>query len=159
MHACTRARPLTFLRRSLEFASRQAVKPAIHEYIPEEDRPWYENLFSNDGYRVVEAQRRLTSYTDPFVGWVEIAGSTHVVRQRSPWKASFDMGRIESSEFLSTVREIGTVTATSHVRGGVGKAPVMFKEVSRALARSAEPESGAAAQCRHLHAVLRVCFR
>ena len=104
--------------------------PAIRGVLSEDDWPWYETLFANEGARCVEAQRRLTSYTDPFAGWVSIHGGVHVVRQRSPWKASVDLSRIkEQAEFGDFVRQVAMVTATSHVRGGVGKAPVQFKEV------------------------------
>ena len=46
--------------------------------------------------RTAEAQRHLTSYTDPFTGWVHINGSAYSVRQRSAWKASFDLGTLSS---------------------------------------------------------------
>ena len=104
-------------------------QPAIRAVLSEEDFPWYDTLFVSEGARVVEAQRRLTSYTDPFAGYAVIRGAVHVVRQRSPWKASLDVGGVPADEFEATVREVAAVTATSHVRGSVGKAPVQFKEV------------------------------
>ena len=61
--------------------------------------------------RTAEAQRHLTSYTDPFTGWVHINGSAYSVRQRSAWKASFDL------ETLSSCAEIFAETHadTPHV--------------------------------------------
>ena len=54
-------------------------QPAIREVLLPQDRGWYGTLFRNEGARAIEAQRRLTSYTDPFLGWVTIFGQVHVV--------------------------------------------------------------------------------
>ena len=41
-----------------------------------------------------------------------------------------DLGALKSvDDFFGYVQQVAIVTATSHVRGGVGKAPVQFKEV------------------------------
>jgi uncharacterized protein (DUF2252 family) len=104
--------------------------PAMRTVLSELDIGWYENLFYNDGQRAVDAQRALTSYTDPFAGWTEIDGKVHTVRQRSPWKAEFDLGQLkDTADVYAFVRQVAVVTATSHARGSVGKAPVQFKEV------------------------------
>ena len=95
-------------------------------------------VFVNEGARCVEAQRRLTSYTDPFAGYTTIRGGVHVVRQRSPWKASLEFDGLDKANFVATVRQVAIVTATSHVRGSVGKAPVQFKEVIGAALSSVE---------------------
>ena len=59
-----------------------------------DDLAWWETIFINEGARAVEAQRRLTCYTDPYTGWVELFGVTHVVRQRSPWKTGMDLSAL-----------------------------------------------------------------
>ena len=51
----------------------------------------YHTIFANEAMRAVEAQRRLTSYTDPYTGWVYIDGEAYAVRQRSPYKDSLDL--------------------------------------------------------------------
>ena len=61
-----------------------------------EDAGWYHGLFANEAMRAVEAQRRLTSYTDPFTGWVLVDGKAFVVRQRSPYKEGFDLGTLSA---------------------------------------------------------------
>jgi uncharacterized protein (DUF2252 family) len=40
----------------------------VSRVLTEEEAAWYHDLFPNEAARVVEAQRRLTSYTDPFTG-------------------------------------------------------------------------------------------
>eukprot|EP00633_Aureoumbra_lagunensis_P008119 CAMPEP_0197321174 /NCGR_PEP_ID=MMETSP0891-20130614/63663_1 /TAXON_ID=44058 ORGANISM="Aureoumbra lagunensis, Strain CCMP1510" /NCGR_SAMPLE_ID=MMETSP0891 /ASSEMBLY_ACC=CAM_ASM_000534 /LENGTH=294 /DNA_ID=CAMNT_0042812909 /DNA_START=705 /DNA_END=1589 /DNA_ORIENTATION=+ len=103
--------------------------PAIRDALYEDERLWYETLYQNEGERCVRAQRRLTSYTDPYLGYAKIRGNIFVVRQRSPWKASFDFSLVPVSELQVTVRQLAIATATSHVRGSEAKAPVMFKQV------------------------------
>lgn len=109
--------------KSTQASSAKAVLPAP-------DRAWYRLLFHNEAARAVAAQRRLTSYTDPFTGWVKLNGEMHVVRERSPWKASIDLGSIKEADlFIDFAKQVGVVTATSHARGSYGHSPAQFKEV------------------------------
>ena len=59
---------------------------------------------------VVEAQRRLTSYTDPYTGWVYLDGEVYAVRQRSPYKDSLDLDDLKSyaqlAEYVEHAREL-----------------------------------------------------
>lgn len=105
-------------------------EPAISTVLDQFDAAWYRTLFSNEASRAVLAQRRLTSYTDPFIGWIYLNDSAYVVRQRSPWKAGFDLASLSSyADLAEFVQQIAVVTATSHARGTVGKSPGQFKEV------------------------------
>jgi len=105
-------------------------EPAVSKVLSADDQAWYDVMFQNEAARAVKAQRRLTSYTDPFTGWVILDGKAFVVRQRSPWKASPDIASLTNiEEFLKFIQQIGLVTATSHVRGSVAKAPGEFKQV------------------------------
>mmetsp|Transcript_15483 Transcript_15483/g.29563 ORF Transcript_15483/g.29563 Transcript_15483/m.29563 type:complete len:219 (+) Transcript_15483:2-658(+) len=98
--------------------------------LTKEDRAWYNVLFRNEAARAVEAQRRLTSYTDPYTGWVQINGNPFLVRQRSPWKDSPNIDKIDKYDDFKTFAEmVATVTATSHTRGTQAKAPGEFKQV------------------------------
>jgi len=109
---------------------KQTVAPAMLEVLPPSEGAWYGNLFVSEAARAVEAQRHLTSFTDPFTGWVRLFGKDFVIRQRSPWKASFDYSSLDSaSEFMSFAEQVAVVTATSHARGTVGQSPSQFKEV------------------------------
>ena len=104
--------------------------PAVATVLGRPDAAWYRTLFSNEASRAVSAQRRLTSYTDPFTGWIFLNGSAYVVRQRSPFKAGFDLSSLSSyADLAEFVQQIAVVTATSHARGTVGKSPGQFKEV------------------------------
>lgn len=105
-------------------------EPAVSAVLGPEDTDWYHGLFPSEAMRAVEAQRRLTSYTDPFTGWVVVDGKAFVVRQRSPFKESFDLASLGTfAEFAEYVQQIAVITATSHTRGTVGKSPGQFKEV------------------------------
>lgn len=109
-------------------------KSAVMRVLNEQDEAWYKVMFPNEAARVVEAQRRLTSYTDPFTGWVTLNGKPFSVRQRSPWKASPNLDELTSpKDFNEFVAQIAVATATSHVRGSVAKAPGDFKHSIAAI--------------------------
>jgi len=103
---------------------------AVTHVLSKDDAAWYEIMFENDAHRAVAAQRRLTSYTDPFTGWVIIDNKPFVVRQRSPWKNSPDLSELtETDHFVDFMEQVAVSTATSHVRGTVSKSPGQFKHV------------------------------
>lgn len=96
--------------------------PALQAVLTDDQRAWYDVLFANDAQRAVEAQRRLTSYVDPFTGWIVLDGKAFVVRQRSPWKASPDLGLLtDPDDFIDFMEQVAIATATSHARGTVSK--------------------------------------
>lgn len=102
----------------------------VASVLSDDDRAWYGVLFSNEAARAVEAQRHLTSYVDPFTGWVLIHGKHFVVRERSPWKHSPNLDEItDYHDFKTFAKQVATVTATSHTRGTPAKAPGEFKQV------------------------------
>ena len=104
--------------------------PSLLEHLGPRDLPWYSTLFAGEGARAVNAQHSLTSYSDPFLGWLNINGSSHVVRQRSPWKKGINIAKFSTTaSFNEYVNQVAVITATSHTRGSVGHAPVQFKEV------------------------------
>lgn len=105
-------------------------QPAVSRAIGDADQSWYHTIFANEAMRAVEAQRRLTSYTDPYTGWVVLDGKAYTVRQRSPYKESLDLDSLTTyAELAEYVEQIAMITATSHTRGTVGKPPGTFKEV------------------------------
>jgi hypothetical protein len=56
------------------------------------------------------------------------------VRQRSPWKDGFDLDDLtDHKDFTEFMSQVAIATATSHVRGTVGKTPGQFKNVIKAL--------------------------
>lgn len=108
---------------------------AVRAVLTESEDAWYNTLFAHPAERVVLAQRHLTSYTDPFTGWIllnDVNGTqqSFTVRQRSPWKDDMDLATLTKvDDFIDYVEQIGLSTATSHVRGTVGKPPGEFKHV------------------------------
>lgn len=112
---------------------------AVSRVLTPDQTAWYKVMFPNEAARVVEAQRRLTSYTDPYTGWVllndtEGTPQPFSVRQRSPWKDSPDLSRLtDPRDFEDFMAQIAAATATSHTRGTVAKRPGDFKHVIRAL--------------------------
>jgi Uncharacterized protein conserved in bacteria (DUF2252) len=123
---------------------------AVTRILSPEDASWYQVMFPNEAARVAEAQRRLTSYTDPFTGWIVLKNlnpkdetflqdQPFSVRQRSPWKDSIDLDSLtDLDDFKEFVAQIGISTATSHVRGSVAKAPGDFKHVIGAVLGGSE---------------------
>jgi len=110
---------------------------AVSRILEESDadtKAWYGELFRNEADRAVEAQTRLTSYTDPYVGYLVIDGNSYNVRQRSPYKSSFDLDTLTNRrEFNEFMEQIAIATATAHVRGSVAKSPGQFKHVIKLL--------------------------
>mmetsp|Transcript_21246 Transcript_21246/g.46108 ORF Transcript_21246/g.46108 Transcript_21246/m.46108 type:complete len:728 (+) Transcript_21246:314-2497(+) len=110
-----------------------AVSSILEEGHPE-TKAWYRDLFRNEADRAAQAQRRLTSYTDPYVGYLVIDGNSYNVRQRSPYKSSFDLGTLTKPRaFNEFIEQIAVATATAHVRGTVAKSPGQFKHVIKLL--------------------------
>jgi len=106
------------------------VPPAMKAELGERDEAWYSFLFRNEAARAIEAQRRFTSYTDPWLGWLSLFGNSYAVRERSPWKASFPVESLVSRErFADFAETLAIITATSHARGSFGRAPAQIKEV------------------------------
>lgn len=105
--------------------------------LPEKAR--YDLLFINEADRVVQAQRHLTSFVDPFTGWIYLPDKDgndrpFYVRQRSPWKDDPDLDAIKNVEdFVEFMMQVAAATATSHTRGTVGKAPGEFKHAIKAI--------------------------
>jgi len=102
--------------------------------LSDDDKAWYAVMFRNEAARAVEAQRRLTSYVDPFTGWAMIQGNAFVVRQRSPWKKSPDLSKLDDYHDFKTFAEmVAIATATAHTRGTPAKAPGEFKQVIKSI--------------------------
>ena len=112
---------------------------AVSWVLDSEDSAWYKTMFTNDAERVTQAQRSLTSYTDPFTGWILLKDDVgnlqpFAIRQRSPWKDSPNLNKLKRArDFQEFMEQIAISTATSHVRGTVAKSPGDFKNVIEAL--------------------------
>jgi len=96
--------------------------PAFAQVLTPDETAWYKVMFPNEASRVVEAQRRLTSFTDPYTGWIILNNTSYYVRQRSPYKNSPDLDKLtDPDEFTEFMQQVAVATATSHVRGSVAE--------------------------------------
>ncbi|KAL3773051.1 hypothetical protein ACHAW5_000468 [Stephanodiscus triporus] len=110
-----------------------AVMTILNETYPE-TKAWYDNLFNHEADRAAQGQRRLTSYTDPYVGYLVIDDRPFIVRERSPYKESFDLGTLKNQRvFNEFIEQIAIATATAHTRGTVSKSPGQFKHAIKLL--------------------------
>lgn len=101
---------------------------AVSRTLDEVTSSWYAAMFQSEADRVAQAQVALTSYTDPYVGYIYIDGDSYNVRQRSPYKESLDIDSIKDHRaFDEYIEQIAIITATAHVRGTVSKSPGQFK--------------------------------
>jgi len=117
----------------VKYEPKSAVSRILDAEFPE-TKAWYDLMFRNEADRAAQAQRALTSYTDPFVGYLVIDDDSYIVRQRSPYKSSFDLDTLTNHRaFEEFVEQIAIVTATAHVRGSVAKSPGQFKHVIKLL--------------------------
>jgi len=112
---------------------------AVRRTLDDVTLAWYHAMFQSEADRVAQAQVALTSYTDPYVGYIYIdgasnKGNSYNVRQRSPYKDSFDIDSIKNHRvFDEYVEQIAIATATAHVRGTVAKSPGQFKHNIKVL--------------------------
>jgi len=74
--------------------------------------------FIHEGKRVVEGQRRMQAYSDPFLGWTSMAGRDYLVRQLSDHKASIDDSQMQGNGLTEYARVCGEVLAKGHARSG-----------------------------------------
>lgn len=104
------------------------------DYPDRDVKAWYKYMFRNEADRAAQAQQRLSSYTDPFVGYLDIDGESYIVRQRSPYKSSFNIDTLKHVRAFSEFTEqVAIETATAHTRGSVAKSPGQFKQVIKGL--------------------------
>jgi len=74
--------------------------------------------FMNEGKRVVDGQRRMQAYSDPFLGWTSMGGRDYLVRQLSDHKAGIDDSQLQGTGLTEYARVCGEVLAKGHARSG-----------------------------------------
>lgn len=74
--------------------------------------------FINEGKRVVDGQRRMQAYSDPFLGWTSMGGRDYLVRQLSDHKATIDDSQMQGNGLTEYARVCGEVLAKGHARSG-----------------------------------------
>ena len=117
----------------VKYEPTSAVMEILQTKAPE-TKAWYDNLFNHEADRSAQGQRRLTSYTDPYVGFLIIDNKPFTVRERSPYKESFDLDTLKNQrEFNEFIEQVAIATATAHTRGTVSKSPGQFKHAIKLL--------------------------
>lgn len=74
--------------------------------------------FENRGPAVAEAQRRIQTTSDPFVGWTKISGRGYLVRQLTDHKATIAPTEFHGYALTRYARVCGEVFANAHARTG-----------------------------------------
>eukprot|EP00980_Cylindrotheca_fusiformis_P008164 scaffold1729_cov117-Cylindrotheca_fusiformis.AAC.2 len=128
---------------------KQQQEPNMKRLFSEEDSAWYDAMFPNTAARVIEAERRLTSFSDPFNGWILLPTSNgemvpYTVRRRSPWKKKpkfLNSNALDAEEIAAIMKYLAKSTAASHIRGSAAKPPADFKSVMHAIFGGPDGES------------------
>jgi uncharacterized protein (DUF2252 family) len=73
---------------------------------------------THQGQRVAQAQHRMQTLSDPFLGWTEIEGLQFLVRQLSDHKAAIEPDALRGSALSEYARLAGELFAKAHARTG-----------------------------------------
>src|SRR5207302_5518891 len=71
-----------------------------------------------EGKRVVEGQRLMQAFSDPFLGWTSMGGRDYLVRQLNDHKASIDDTQLQGNGLTEYAHVCGEVLAKGHARSG-----------------------------------------
>ncbi len=92
-------------------------KPTPYAYLGTAAQTTYNASFLNDAQRHAFAYLGLTKHTDDHLGWMNLSDGSYSVRERSPFKESFDTSTLTSNtRFNNLAEQWGTVLATAHAR-------------------------------------------
>lgn len=73
---------------------------------------------AHEGRRVAQAQHRMQTLSDPFLGWTQIERRDFLVRQLSDHKAAIQPGDLKGSALPEYARLAGELFAKAHARTG-----------------------------------------
>jgi len=74
--------------------------------------------FPHEGRRVAEAQYRLQTVTDPFLGWTTIDGVHFIGRQLADHKAAIEIAELKGGALIDYASVAGEILAKGHARTG-----------------------------------------
>lgn len=115
---------------------------------------------SHEGRRVAEAQHRMQTVSDPFLGWTTIARRPYLVRQLADHKAGIEADELKGDALLEYAAVSGEVFAKAHARTGDAAALVGYCGRSDRLDRALRKFAFAyAAQTEKDHAALVVAIK
>ncbi|EGJ29470.1 hypothetical protein LYNGBM3L_63840 [Moorena producens 3L] len=91
--------------------------PTAYDYLSQQEREKYDKNFNNEGQRHALAYRALTKHTDNHLGWMKLGDGYYSVRERSPFKETFDITELtKEKRFVKLAEQWGQVLATAHAR-------------------------------------------
>ncbi len=93
--------------------------PSAYPYISTASQSNLTNVFASNqqGCRVVAAQKAMLNDADDHLGCITINGSSFSVRERSPYKDSFDTSELTSiTRFTKLAQQWGIILASAHAR-------------------------------------------
>jgi len=76
------------------------------------------SVYSNQGQRVVEGQRRMQSHSDMLLGWTSMDGRDYLVRQLRDHKAAVDPSDLKGRNLADYAQLCGELLAKGHGRSG-----------------------------------------
>lgn len=95
-------------------------KPTPYTYLDSTTQSWYDSNFEammHDAYRHQVAYEAMGDEVDNYMGYIEINGDYYSVRERSPYKATFDTDELTSrNRFKKMAKYWGEILATAHSR-------------------------------------------
>ncbi|NYD66403.1 DUF2252 domain-containing protein [Agromyces atrinae] len=99
---------------------KQATESVLHEFggLPPHASAALDPELSalHHGYRVVSNQRILQAASDPFLGYLTVAGRGFYVRQFRDGNASFDIETLKAEPFTDYVTSCGAMLARAHAQ-------------------------------------------
>ena len=92
-------------------------KPSAYDYLSKEQQVDYDRTYENDAHRQAVAYQALGKQPDGFMGWMKLYNGYYSVRERSPFKETFETASLNTEEdFVEMARVWAEVLATDHAR-------------------------------------------
>ncbi len=93
-------------------------KPSAYDYLSKEQQVDYDRTYENDAQRQAVAYEALGLQPDAFMGWMKLHNGYYSVRERSPFKETFDTQKKlpTATAFVEMARAWAEVMATYHAR-------------------------------------------
>ena len=92
-------------------------KPSAYAYLSKEQQVDYDRTYSNDAQRQAVAYEALGRQPDAFLGWMKLHNGYYSVRERSPFKETYDTSTLTTVNAFAEMATVwAQVMATDHAR-------------------------------------------
>lgn len=92
-------------------------EPAAYPYLAPAARARMDAIAANPAARSILGYRALAADADDHLGWMELADGFYSVRERSPYKKGFPLGKLDTvAEFRQVAEQWGMILASAHAR-------------------------------------------